>query len=301
MNQTSNSKTMLVLGATSEIALATIHLLAKEGWNFHLTSRELDKVAVLAHDIHNVYGCRVDYSRFDTDMSIQEQEAFWDNVLKTCTLSITDQFTNTNSLSSTKQFANTSALSPTGQLTNTKDLSLTRQFITDNCNLDAVLCAIGYLGKPQQAEHDLNEGQKIMMANYGGLIPVLSLAANYFELRKYGSLVVISSVAGERGRASNYAYGAAKAAMTAYLSGLRARLSTTQVQVLTVLPGLVKTKMIADKVNPKPCATPEQVAADIVKAIHKKRDVIYSVWYWRYIMLGVKLLPEALFKRIRNI
>lgn len=260
MNQTTNSKTMLVLGATSEIALATIHLLAKEGWHFHITSRDVEKVAALAQDLHAMYGCRVDYSRFDTDMSLQEQEAFWDNVVQASASHITEQ-----------------------------------------CNLDAVLCAIGYLGRPRQAEHDLNEGQKIMRANYGGLIPVLSLAANYFEQRQHGSLMVISSVAGDRGRASNYAYGAAKAAMTAYLSGLRARLSKTQVQVLTVLPGLVKTKMIADKVNPKPCALPEQVAADIVKAMHKKQDVIYSVWYWRYIMLGVKLLPEKLFKRIRNI
>lgn len=244
--------TMLVLGATSEIAVATLHLLAQEGWSFILTGRNLNALDTLGHKLTEQYACHCTTTHFDTHIPPQQQQDWW-------------------------------------------------QEITLHTPIQAVLCAIGYLGQPHVAEQDLEEGMKILMSNFGGLIPVLSLAANYFEQRQHGKIIVISSVAGERGRASNYAYGSAKAGMNAYLSGLRARLSSSQVQVLTVLPGLVKTRMIADRPPKRPCALPEEVARDIVYGIHHNKDVIYSRWYWRYIMWVVKHLPEVIFKRIRNI
>lgn len=110
---------------------------------------------------------------------------------------------------------------------------------------------------------------------------------------------MISSVAGDRERASNYYYGAAKAAMTAYLSGLRARLFSKNVHVMTVLPGFVRTKMIAHiQTPPKLTASPEQVEHDILKGMHKHSSVVYSKWIWRYIVLVIKHIPEIIFKRL---
>jgi short-subunit dehydrogenase len=106
-------------------------------------------------------------------------------------------------------------------------------------------------------------------------------------------------VAGERGRAVNYLYGSAKAGLTTYLSGLRNRLFRKGVQVTTILPGFVRTKMTAGMDLPaKLTSEPEQVAADIYRAYLRRKDVVFTPAKWRLIMLVIKALPEAIFKRL---
>lgn len=164
-----------------------------------------------------------------------------------------------------------------------------------------VLCAVGLLGDQKKARTDLKFAKEVIEVNFTGLVPILSLAANTFEKKRAGSIIVISSVAGLRGRASNYVYGSAKASMNAYLSGLRQRLHASGVQVMTVLPGYVATKMIAFKKTPK-CLTakPSEVAQDILKGYLKRRDLVYSRPFWKLIFFVVKFIPEFIFKRLKG-
>lgn len=160
-----------------------------------------------------------------------------------------------------------------------------------------VVSAVGYLGDQDKAQSDFTEAQKIIDTNYTGVVSLFNIIADDFEKRKSGFIVGISSVAGDRGRKSNYIYGSAKAGLTAYLSGLRNRLFDAQVHVLTVKPGFVATKMTEDMDLPeKLTAQPEEVAEDIYKAQEKGRDVIYTKWVWRYVMMIIKMIPEWKFK-----
>ena len=160
-----------------------------------------------------------------------------------------------------------------------------------------VICAVGYLGNQAKSQTDFNEAQLIMNTNYTGVVSLLNIIANDFEKRKSGFIVGISSVAGDRGRKSNYTYGSAKAALTAYLSGLRNRLYDSQVHVMTVKPGFVATKMTVNMDLPeKLTAQPEEVANDIYQAQQKGKNVLYTKWMWQWIMLIIRSIPEWKFK-----
>jgi decaprenylphospho-beta-D-erythro-pentofuranosid-2-ulose 2-reductase len=162
-----------------------------------------------------------------------------------------------------------------------------------------VISVVGYLGEQEKAQNDFEESQKIMDTNYTGVVSVLNIVANDFEKNKNGFIVGISSVAGVRGRKSNFIYGSAKAAFTTYLSGLRNRLFRSNVHVLTVKPGFVATKMTEGLDLPKKLtAQPKEVANDIFKAQQKVKNVIYTKWFWRYIMLIIKNIPEFQFKKM---
>jgi len=162
-----------------------------------------------------------------------------------------------------------------------------------------VITAVGYLGEQKKAQSDFTEAQKIINTNYTGVVSLLNIIADDLEKRKSGFIVGISSVAGDRGRKSNYIYGSAKAALTAYLSGLRNRLYDAQVNVLTVKPGFVATKMTEDMDLPeKLTAQPEAVAEDIYRAQQKGKNVLYTKWIWRWVMLIIKMIPEWKFKRM---
>ena len=138
-----------------------------------------------------------------------------------------------------------------------------------------------------------------MRTNFEGPASVMGELANRFEARGFGTLVGISSVAGVRGRASNYVYGSAKAGFTAFLSGLRNRLARKGVHVVTVLPGFVATKMTEGMDLPKLLtAKPQEVANTIWTAFHKKTDVIYVRPIWQFIITVVKNIPERIFKRM---
>lgn len=169
-------------------------------------------------------------------------------------------------------------------------------------SVDVVFCAIGCLGDQIEARSDLDLAQTIIDTNYAKLVGILSLIANTFEKRQNGLLIVVSSVAGERGRASNYVYGSAKAGLTAFLSGLRQRLAVSNVRVITVLPGFVDTAMTEHLNLPKLLtSSPNYVAEIVLNAVRRKKDVIYVGWYWKFIMLIIKCIPERIFRQIRNL
>jgi decaprenylphospho-beta-D-erythro-pentofuranosid-2-ulose 2-reductase len=165
--------------------------------------------------------------------------------------------------------------------------------------LDTVLIAHGVLTDQPSAERDFNVVEQDFQTNFLSAASLLTVLANRFEELKIGSIAVITSVAGDRGRASNYAYGASKAALAAFTSGIRNRLGKTGVQVLDVRPGFVDTPMTAHLPKSKLSAKPEAVGREIYAALGTKKDVIYVPWFWRIIMRGVREVPEMLFKRMK--
>ena len=165
--------------------------------------------------------------------------------------------------------------------------------------LDLAFIAHGTLGDQAACERDPAVALKEISTNALSVISLGTLLANRFEAQGRGCLAVISSVAGDRGRQSNYVYGTAKATVTAFLSGLRNRLFRSGVQVLTIKPGMVDTPMTAAFKKGPLFASAETVAAGIVRAVDKRRDVVYVPGYWRLVMGVVKALPEAVFKRLK--
>jgi decaprenylphospho-beta-D-erythro-pentofuranosid-2-ulose 2-reductase len=161
-----------------------------------------------------------------------------------------------------------------------------------------VIYSVGLLGDQSIAEADWREASAIIAANYTGAVSILSIVANDFAARNEGCIIGISSVAGDRGRRSNYIYGSAKSGLTAFLSGLRHRLTKTEVNVLTVKPGFVSTRMTAALTLPKSLtASPKNLADAVFRAYEKGRHTIYFLPVWRPIMFIVRNLPERLFLR----
>lgn len=164
---------------------------------------------------------------------------------------------------------------------------------------DGVVVAFGYLGDQQQAQSDFQEARKIIETNYLGAVSVLEIVAADFEKRGHGFIIGISSAAGERGRQNNYVYGSAKGALTVYLSGLRNRLHKKNITVITILPGFIHTKMIEHLTTPALLSsTPDNVAQDIHRAFTKKKNILYTGWYWRWIMFVIRMIPESIFKML---
>lgn len=163
-----------------------------------------------------------------------------------------------------------------------------------------VVCVVGLLGDQTESARDADRAAEVMRTNYEGPALILGAFANRFEAQGSGAIVGVSSVAGDRGRASNYVYGSAKAGFTAFLSGLRNRLAAKGVKVVTVKPGFVATRMTEGmQLPPKLTAKPEDVAAVIETAVRRGRDVVYVKPVWALIMLIIRHLPEAVFKRAR--
>ncbi len=165
--------------------------------------------------------------------------------------------------------------------------------------LDIVLIAHGTLPDQSRCESDTDLALREFAINGTATIALASRIARKLEAQGSGTLAVISSVAGDRGRASNYLYGSAKAAVSAYLSGLRQRLSAPDINVLTIKPGFVDTPMTAAFRKGALWAKPEQIARGIVRAIDRRRGVVYLPWFWRPIMFTIRAIPESLFRRIR--
>ena len=165
---------------------------------------------------------------------------------------------------------------------------------------DVTICVFGLLGENEAARKDWSQAASIIHTNFTGAVSILNVVSNYYQSVQKGVIAGISSVAGERGRQSNYIYGSAKAGLTAYLSGLRNRLQKEHVHVLTVLPGFVYTKMTENLKLPKPLtAEPKEVAGAVYKGVVNKRNVVYVRWMWRWIMLIIKLIPEPIFKKMK--
>lgn len=162
------------------------------------------------------------------------------------------------------------------------------------------ICAVGVMGSHEALERDPAAAVQVMRTNYEGPAHTLAILANHFEARGSGTLVGISSVAGARGRATNYVYGSAKAGFTAFLSGLRNRLAKRGVHVVTVLPGFVATKMTEGlDLPPRLTAQPDEVAVAVERAVLRGRDVVYVRPIWRLIARIVREIPEGRFKRMR--
>ena len=164
--------------------------------------------------------------------------------------------------------------------------------------VDIVLIAHGTLPDQKQCEGSVNQTLQELQINFVSTASLLTHLANYFEKKGKGCLAVISSVAGDRGRQSNYIYGAAKGGLSIFLQGLRNRLSKVGVCVLTIKPGFVITPMTADFKKGLLWAQPKPVAEAIVKAIEKRKDILYVPWFWRWIMVIIRAIPERAFKRM---
>lgn len=242
--------TLLLLGATSDIAVAIARRFGAAGYDVQLAARNADRLRPLQSDLTIRYSVTCTIHEFDAARP-STHAAFYAGLPK----------------------------SP-----------------------DVSICVFGYLGDQERAETDWPECERILLVNYVGAVSVLNLIANDYAAKGSGTIAGISSVAGERGRQSNYFYGSAKAGFTAYLSGLRNRLFHKGVHVLTVQPGFVQTKMTENMPLPGPAilvATPELVAAAVYKAITGKKNVIYVKWFWRWIMLLIKSVPEPMFKKLK--
>lgn len=239
---------VLILGATSDIALALAELFAEKQYLLMLAARDVTRLQTTKSDLEIKYGITVQLYSFDS-LKPETHAAFY------------------------------------AQLEEWPDI---------------VICVFGYLGDHTRALTDWDECQRILLTNYTGAVSILNTVANDLEKRGQGTIVGISSVAGERGRQSNYFYGSAKAGFTAYLSGLRNRLCRSNVHVITVKPGFVRTRMIEGIETPAPLtAHPRQVASQIFKAIRKKKNVIYTLPLWRWIMLVIRNIPEGVFKKLK--
>lgn len=162
------------------------------------------------------------------------------------------------------------------------------------------VCVVGLLGEQAVSETDLDAAALTMRSNYEGPALLTGLLASAFEQRGSGTIVGISSVAGERGRASNYVYGSSKAAYTAFLSGLRNRLAKKGVHVLTVLPGFVATRMTEGMDLPaRLTAQPHEVANTVFKGVSAGKNVTYVKPAWRLIMFVIRVIPEGIFKGLK--
>tara|TARA_A100001234_G_C12623534_1_gene384922 strand:+ start:594 stop:1331 length:738 start_codon:yes stop_codon:yes gene_type:complete len=239
------NKSVLFLGALSDIAKSTIQKFGENGYDLQLAARNIDDLKKLSTDLK---------IRYNTDINVYEFD-----ILKT---------------ENHQNF-----------IKNLKEIP------------SIVICAVGLLGEQKENENDTELRVKVLRTNYEGPVNIISDFANIFENRGFGTIVGISSVAGDRGRASNYIYGSAKAGFTAFLSGLRNRLAKKNVHVLTVIPGTVYTKMTLNSKLPKFfTSSPNEVAKDIYNAVIKKKNIIYTKKIWRLIMFIIKSIPEGIFK-----
>jgi decaprenylphospho-beta-D-erythro-pentofuranosid-2-ulose 2-reductase len=242
------SKTLLVLGGTSDIARAAARAFAEQGWTVRLAGRDGAALAREAADIATRTGGTASVHVFDV-LDRTGHAAFLDGL---------------------------------------PELP------------DAAISAIGVLGDQRRSERDPEEAVRVIRSNFEGPALVLGLLAERFEARGSGTLVGISSVAGDRGRATNYVYGAAKAGFTAYLSGLRNRLARSGVHVVTVKPGFVRTRMTADMTLPQALTVdPDVVGRAIRTAVARRSDVVYVSPLWRPVMFAIRAIPERLFKTMR--
>ncbi|MGJ3234256.1 SDR family oxidoreductase [Marivirga sp.] len=240
---------VLIIGATSDVAISTAHLYAKKGYEILLAGRNSEQLEKLCSDIK---------IRYDVICSAHKIDLL--------------------DFPSHKSFINQIGI----KLPKT------------------TICFAGFLGEQEKAAVDWDEAQKIIQTNFTGIVSIINLIAEKYESAKKGEIAVLSSVAGDRGRQSNYTYGASKAGLTAYLSGLRNRLHKSNVHVLTVKPGFINTKMTEGLDLPKALtAQPEHISKAIEKGLRKKKNVIYSLWMWKYIMLIIKNIPEGIFKKLK--
>ncbi len=243
-------KRILVLGATSGIAEASLQLWANRGESLYLVARNADRLAAVAADARTRGAHRVETAVADLDNTATHAE-------------------------------------------------LLAHAINSLGGLDVAYLALGILGDQTRAERQFAEAAQILHTNFVAPVSLLTWLANYCAQRHAGTLAVLSSVAGDRGRKSNYVYGSSKAGLTAFVDGLRNRVDREGVRVMTIKPGPVKTSMTDGMKGQGKFADVNKVAATIVRAIDrgpKGPDVLYVPGIWRIIMTAVGAIPEWKFK-----
>jgi decaprenylphospho-beta-D-erythro-pentofuranosid-2-ulose 2-reductase len=241
---------ILILGATSAIAIATARRLANQGHALFLAARNDAGLRALADDLRTRGAQKAEIARFEASASA----------------------THVNLVES--------AASALG-------------------GLDTAILAYGSLPDQASVEDVPERVVAELETNFTSMASLLTILATRFEQQGHGTIVAISSVAGDRGRAVNYVYGSAKAGLTCFLSGLRQRLSRKGIDVITVKPGLVDSPMTASFRKGILWSTPDAVAKGIVRAIESRTTTVYVPGFWRLIMTGIRLLPERLFLRMR--
>ncbi|UXP32426.1 SDR family oxidoreductase [Reichenbachiella agarivorans] len=242
-------KKILILGGTSDMAMAIGQVYAREGHDLVMAGRKVERLLPYQEDIKLKCAVEVELMEFDAE-----------------------------------------------------DISSHEVFVQEACltKLDLAVCVFGYLGDQSIAEQDWKECERIIHCNYTGAVSILNRIAEKFLIQGSGTIIGISSVAGDRGRSSNYLYGSAKAGFTVYLDGLRNRLYHSGLHVMTVKPGFVATKMTGHlDLPPALTSSPEQVAEVIYKAQLRKKNTIYVSFVWRWIMLIIRSIPEQIFKKLK--
>lgn len=241
-------KTVLILGATSDIAIAIGKKFAFEKYNVQLAARKTDQLGPLQADIKIRYGVECSLHTFDA-LQYGAHPAFFENL----------------------------APKP-----------------------DVTISIFGIMDEEDDAFNDWGLTERMISTNFTGAVSILNTAAKYYISKKEGTIIAISSVAGDRGRASKLIYGGSKAGLNAYLSGLRNKCFDDGVHVMTVKPGFVYTRMTENMPLPKPLtSTPGQLADIVYEGLIKKKNVVYVKWFWRYIMLIIKNIPEFQFKKMK--
>jgi len=179
-----------------------------------------------------------------------------------------------------------------------KHAELLAHAINSLTGMDVAYLAHGILGDQALAEQDFDTAAQILHTNLMAPVSLLTWLANYCAQRHTGTIAVLSSVAGDRGRKSNYVYGASKAGLSAFLGGLRNRVDREGVTILTIKPGPTRTAMTVGMPKSEKFADPNQVAKSIVAAINAKKDQLYVPFIWAPIMLVVRSIPERIFKKL---
>ncbi len=243
-------KKVLILGATSAIAQATVRLLAARGAAMYLVGRNAANLEAVAQDATTRGAAKVAHEALDLNETAAHE-------------------------------------------------ALVERAAQALGGLDGALIAHGVLGEQKACERTWAEAEQVLRTNFLSAASLLTALANQFEAQKAGTLVVISSVAGDRGRQSNYVYGASKGALNVFLQGLRNRLSRSGVAVVTVKPGFVDTPMTAHLPKNKLFASPEKVARGILKAADGRKNEVYVPGIWALIMLIIRTIPEGVFKRMK--
>lgn len=164
--------------------------------------------------------------------------------------------------------------------------------------MDIAYLAHGILGDQTHAEQDFNTAAQIIHTNFMAPVSLLTWLANFCVQRHAGTIAVLSSVAGDRGRKSNYAYGSSKAGLSAFLEGLRNRVDREGVTVLTIKPGPTRTAMTAGMPKSEKFSDPDSVAESIARAINNGKDTLYVPFQWRPIMFIIRNIPERIFKKL---
>jgi len=242
-------QSVLALGGTSEIAVATLHRLVEQRTRrVVLAGRDLDALNAVADDLRAQDAVAVDCMAFDaTDTG--GHQAVVEQAFK-------------------------------------------------GGDIDLVLVAFGVLGDHEQAERDAPAAVEIARVNYLGAVSVLTLVAEQLRSQGHGMLVVLSSVAGERARRSNYVYGSSKAGLDAFAQGLGDRLVGSGVRLMIVRPGFVHSKMTAGRPAAPLATTPEAVADSIVHGVAAGRAIVWVPSALRPIMMGLRHLPRSVFRRL---